>query len=306
MKNILGVLLMLSMATTFADDAGNTCGFYVKMSKLDQGYQVIAASNEYINAPNVLYTVYDLKNKNIKLLTIPTRDHSGFKCDSGYDYGNEDGYCTGDFVLNEEVEKNKANTGNDVTSSIENITNSLNGFLGGVAKISNNKKKQEPTPFTPYPNPATIKIAQDHSDLLTSQYTKVQIENCEQVNAKQMAQKKAEEERLKQEKINQAKMAKQNKSQPKATNSFFSRPGVQKCMGIELTQFTTIKKHPNGECASGYFAYGNCTRAAKGDGVPVGTPICQVYFMISYSNGGRHGCEVRKGGLNGYGICTLK
>lgn len=194
MRKYLSLILALGSVHLFADDIGKYCSFYIKMTPAGNGYQVVKTSDNYINSANVLYTIYDMDAKEYKLLTIPRNDNPNFQCNTEYQDANTAGYCEGDFVLNEDS-ANKEEASNAITNSINSVTNSLTGFLGSSTKTK--KKRKASKPFTPYPNPTTIKVAQENSDLLTSQFTKTALLACDEERAKQIAKKKQEEEQLK-------------------------------------------------------------------------------------------------------------
>lgn len=129
MKKYCKLLLLISFsATSFAEDVGNYCGFYLKMLPTKSGYQVVKTSANYINSSNVLYAIYDLNAKNYKLLTIPKSDNPNFQCNSEYGDSDSEGYCSGDFILDEN-NVNKEQASNAITESLKSVTSSLGGVF---------------------------------------------------------------------------------------------------------------------------------------------------------------------------------
>lgn len=288
MKKYCKLLLLISFnATSFAEDVGSYCGFYLKMLPTKSGYQVVKTSANYINSSNVLYAIYDLNAKNYKLLTIPKSDNPNFQCNSEYGDSDSEGYCSGDFVLDEN-NVNKEQASNAITESLKSVTSSLGGFLGA----NSSQKRKTDKPFTPYPNVAAIKMAQEKSDLLTSQFTQIELSACAEEQKKQAARKKAEEEQLRKVAQLEAQQKKQAQNETKTKQVVKSNPHqLVKCNGIYIQSNTPASAYTmrSGDCI-GNAAYANCEQTSSGI-------ICERIYLNSHMGGGRgHWCTLdRKG-----------
>lgn len=159
---IISTLLTIIYHTSYADNS-NSCNFYAKFIKFDNGYIVESAAKSYIDEQNVLLVELTSNDDKITLkdMRVPYKEYPKGICRS---VGSNDyqALCGGYFVSTDvgrtAVEKPLVYI---ATLGIGAVIDAANG---GIYETSVNK--------------ATVNMAKESSDILTSPYSAPFIQAC--------------------------------------------------------------------------------------------------------------------------------